>query len=205
MEEFVATPQIQVPWHPGTCFVFGHRSLPLEKPGWERELRRRLTARTLRPPHPGPGHREDRTESRCHLVKATGRGCFMGKEKEQDVMLLSGEAGWSWMQGAGWRDGRWLPRRGSRTVGLGLSLLVSLVSGCDDRTSELVASPCHPPLQPCSPRAQWQPLPFHLDHHWPGLASGAGGRAGWLAGCRAGETFSPSKHLIPTLFFWQEK
>lgn len=93
-------------------------------------------------------------------------------------MLLSGEAGWSWMQGAGRRDGRWLPRRGSRTIDLGLSLLVS---GCNDRTSELVASPCHPALQPCSPGAQWQPRPFHLDRHWPGLASGAGGQAGWLA------------------------
>lgn len=53
-------------------------------------LWRRLAARSLLPLEPQLQLGENlRPRAGCHLVKATGKGCFMGREKGQEVMLPS--------------------------------------------------------------------------------------------------------------------
>lgn len=65
---------------------------------------------------PSPGSSAGRMGLRagCHLVKATGKGCFMGREKGQEVMLPS-------LAPQGWRAtmGRGLSGQGTRGTGQG--------------------------------------------------------------------------------------
>ena len=131
----------------------------------------------------------------CHLVKATGKGCFMGREKGQEVMLPS-------LVTLGQRAPRREPhlsrgqpgnpgrvKKTARAAAVKKGMGTGQSWEGDQRTWEFGAHLppvlCRSPL--CSACCSQQPAPALLPR--PGV----------------GERLSPSKHLIPTLFFWQEK
>lgn len=95
----------------------------------------------------------------CHLVKATGKGCFMGREKGQEVMLPS-------LAPQGWRATieRALPGQGTRGTGQGQRQLglqpLTMGWGPTDlgAGAHLPRVPSHSPL--CNPRLSQQLRPF---------------------------------------------
>lgn len=157
---------------------------------WE-VLWRRLAARSLLPPAPA---RRASARAGCHLVKATGRGCFMGREKGPEVMLPSSAA-----------PGPRAPKEGTplgrRTAGGGEGEVEAETLGRDSaepgrgrplgRDPELTSRPSCSLLAPAEP-----PLQSRAQPTAPALPLGPQGGGG--------ETFSPET-LDTNFVFWARK
>lgn len=158
-------------------------------------LRRRLTARSLLPPEPRLPQGEDRAESRVSPRKSDRLGLFYGEgEGAGSVASIPGLAGMESPDGESpvWVGDDLGDRVGSETVGSS-AITHGTVTGRSwggnwpsDREPE-----AHLPPDLSSPGTPLQP---QAQPTVPALPPSQGrGR------------LSPPKHLIPTLFFWQEK